>query len=159
VPGRGECVGRYLSLRCGSSHTGGGALRRNKNLWLSAAPLALVHILVLGAVFFAPYDPAEQHRDLPFAPPMRLHFLDSRGKLHFRPHVCSWANQTNGIGSPHYVEDCSRISKLRFVVRTEPNHTPESSETTWHFFGADGPAPVFLLGTDDYGRDQLSRLL
>ncbi len=122
-------------------------------------PLALVHILVLGAAFFAPYDPAEQHRDVPFAPPARLHFVDYGGKLHLRPYVCSWVNQTTGVGSPHYDEDCSRISKLRFVVREQPTRPLAIPRTTWHLFGADGPAPIFLLGTDDYGRDQLSRLL
>ena len=130
-----------------------------KKLWLSAAPLAAIHIVVLGAVFFAPYDPAEQHRDLPFAPPMRMHFLDSRGEFHLRPYVCSWLNQTNGIGAPHYVEDCDRISQLRFLLRVEPDNSSMPPRKAWHLFGADGSVPVFLLGTDDYGRDQLSRLL
>jgi peptide/nickel transport system permease protein len=29
----------------------------------------------------------------------------------------------------------------------------------WRFFGVDAPHRLFILGTDDYGRDQLSRLL
>lgn len=132
---------------------------RNKKLWLTAAPLVLVHMLVLCAVFFAPYDPAEQHRNAPFAPPMRLRFVDSEGKLHLRPYVCSLGNQTNGIGAPRYLEDCSRISQLRFFVRAGPNMAEASPGMHWRLFGADGPAPIFLLGTDDYGRDQLSRLL
>lgn len=131
----------------------------NKKLWLTAAPLALVHILVLGATFFSPYDPAEQHRDAPFVPPMRVHFVDSQGKLHLRPYVCSWVNQAKAIGSPRYVEDCSRISQLRFLVRHESEMSQAASRTSWHLFGADGPAQIFLLGTDDFGRDQLSRLM
>jgi peptide/nickel transport system permease protein len=132
-------------------------LIRDKKLWLSAASLLVVHLLVLGAAFFAPYDPAEQHRDFPFAPPTRLHFVGSHGQLHLRPYVCALANQTKGIGAPHYVEDCSRISQLQLLVR-EPN-SPVRSAMAWHLFGADGRAPIFLLGSDDYGRDQLSRLL
>lgn len=122
-------------------------------------PLALAHVLVLGAAFFAPYDPAEQHRDFPFAPPSRVHFVDSRGKLHLRPYVCSWFDQTRDVGSPHYVEDCSRISSLRFLVREKSTSSTAIAGTAWHLFGTDGPAQIFLLGTDDYGRDQLSRLL
>jgi peptide/nickel transport system permease protein len=133
-------------------------LIRNKKLWLSGGALALVHVLVLGAVFFAPYDPAEQHRDTAFAPPSHLRFVDARGHLHLRPYVCAWADQTNGIGASHYVEDCSRISQLRFLVRDQPDRS-SATRTTWRLFGADGPTPIFLLGTDDYGRDQLSRLL
>jgi peptide/nickel transport system permease protein len=123
------------------------------------ASLVSVHILVLGAAFFAPCDPAEQHRGLPFAPPMRIHFVDSQGRLHLRPYVCWWANQMNGIGSPHYVEDCSRISQLRFLVREKPSASSAITGKTWHLFGTDGPTPIFLLGTDDYGRDLLSRVL
>lgn len=134
-------------------------MTRYKKLWLVAASLVFVHILVLGASFFAPYDPAEQHRDSPFTPSTRLHFFDLRGKLHLRPYVCLWTNQTNGIGAPQYVEDCSRISKLRFLVRSEPTRSPASSVMAWRLFGVDGQAPIFLLGSDDYGRDQLSRLL
>ena len=133
-------------------------MMRNKKLWFSVAPLALIHILVLGAAFFAPYDPAEQHRDYPFAPPMRIHFVDSGGKFHLRPYVCPWVNQAGSIGSPHYVEDCSRISRLRFLVREGPNGS-RAIPGTWHLFGVDGSTQAFLLGTDDYGRDELSRLL
>jgi peptide/nickel transport system permease protein len=134
-------------------------LKRNKKLLLLATSLILIHILVLGAFFFAPYDPAEQHRDNPFAPPTRLHFVDSEGKLRLRPYVCSWANHANGIGAPQYVEDCSRMSTLRFLVRDERSHSLRGLGMAWRLFGADGPAPMYLLGTDDYGRDQLSRLL
>jgi peptide/nickel transport system permease protein len=128
-------------------------LRRNRKILLSAGTLASIHVLVLGAGFFAPYDPAEQHRDVPFAPPVRIHFRDALGKAHLRPYVCSWGNQLKGIGPPRYVEDCSRTAVVRFLVRSQP------TGFHWHLFGTDGKAQIFLLGTDDYGRDQLSRLL
>ena len=114
--------------------------------------LALAHALVAGAAFFAPYDPAEQHRDAPFAPPARVHFVDRRGHFHLRPYGCAWIHASPDLQGPRYVEDCSRVSPWRFFVRSSP-------ASAWHFVAPDGPAPVFLLGTDDYGRDQLSRLL
>jgi len=40
--------------------------------------LVLVHVAVLGAGFFAPYDYAEQHREFPYAPPTPIHFRDWR---------------------------------------------------------------------------------
>src|SRR5258707_227408 len=116
-------------------------MMRNKKVWFSVGPLALIHILVLGAAFFAPYDPAEQHRDYPFAPPMRIHFVDSGGKFHLRPYVCPWVNQAGSIGSPHYVEDCSRISRLRFLVREGPNGS-RAIPGTWHLFGVGSPLEI-----------------
>jgi len=131
----------------------------NKKLWFLALSLAFVHVVVVGAAFFAPYDAAEQHRDAPFAPPARLHFVDAQGKLHVRPYVCSWTNQTQGIGPARYAEDCSRTASLQFLVRNDPGGAQVGPGMTWHLFGTNGPAKIFLLGTDDYGRDQLSRLL
>jgi peptide/nickel transport system permease protein len=133
-------------------------MKMNEKLWFAALPLALVHILVLGASFFGPYDPVEQNRDVPFVPPTRMHFVDSQGKFHMRPFVCAWVNQTSSMGSPLYAEDCNRPWPLRFFVR-EKLVSGADRGTAWHFLGVDAPGRVFLFGTDDYGRDQLSRLL
>jgi len=48
------------------------------------ALIAGLHLALLFAGFFAPYDPTTQNRDLPYAPPTRLHFKDSSG-FHLRP--------------------------------------------------------------------------
>lgn len=121
-------------------------------------PLVLIHVVVLGAAFLAPYEPAEQHRDVPFTPPMQIHFVGSDGKLRLRPHVCPWSHQTDEIGSPNYVEDCRTAWPLRFFVR-QSGETGRNLGAAWHLFGVDRPGYLFLLGTDDYGRDQLSRML
>jgi peptide/nickel transport system permease protein len=134
-------------------------LIRDKKLWLSAFGLALVHILVVGARFFAPYDPNEQHRDFPLAPPMQIHFSDSRGGFHFRPFVCSWLIERKQGGSPDYREDCRHSSSVRFFMRSERMPEGKIQKVSGHVFGVDAPAQIFLLGTDDYGRDLFSRLL
>ena len=46
--------------------------------------LVLVHLALLFAGFFAPYDPAAQNRDLSYAPPTRIHFVGSTG-FHWGP--------------------------------------------------------------------------
>ena len=131
---------------------------KNPKLWLSAVALALIHLLVIGAGFFAPYDPTEQNRDLSMAPPMRIHFVDSRGHLN-RPFVCPWVAEGQRTGPSGYVEDCSKVSALRLLVRRQPVRNGKTMLASLHLFGVDTPARIFLLGTDDYGRDLLSRLL
>lgn len=89
----------------------------------AAAALALlgaVHGAVLLAGYLAPYDPAEQDRRHPFAPP-GIAGCDSR------PCPVRW-----------FVRDAAGRPRL---------------------FGVDAPARIFVLGSDQYGRDQLSRLL
>jgi peptide/nickel transport system permease protein len=114
---------------------------------------------VVGASFFAPYDPTAQNRDFALAPPTPLHFADSRGRHHLRPFVCHWGVDTNRRGSYQSREDCTKVSPLRFFVHSERVFDGKVVKSSWHLFGADAPEHVFLLGTDDYGRDQFSRLL
>jgi peptide/nickel transport system permease protein len=134
-------------------------LIRNRKLWLSAVALAMVHLLVVGASFFAPCDPTEQNREFPLAPPMRIHFADSQGRFHFRAFVCPWSPQTAQGGLTSYAEDCQNPTPLRFLVRGDTRRDGVPRKADWHLFGVDSPRRIFLLGTDDYGRDQFSRLL
>ena len=124
--------------------------------WFSLAALASIHIIVYCAGFLAPYDPAEQHRDFPFAPPMHLHWVDSAGKFHLRPFVYAWGTRAGDTGPARYQEDRTRIYPLRFFARGRRGANPGGS---LRLFGVDGAGYVFFLGTDDFGRDQLSRLL
>ena len=124
-------------------------MRNRSTIWLSIGVLGLLHGAVLTAHFVAPYDFAAQDRDLPYAPPTRLHFIDARGRSHLRPFVYRSVEQPEGSG--HYVEDSSRAYVVQFLVSSRSGGR--------RLFGVDEPASVFLLGTDAYGRDQFSRLV
>ena len=132
---------------------------KNPKFWISAVALALIHLAVIGAAFFAPRDPTEQNRDFSMAPPTRIHFFDSRGQFHFRPFVCPGAVEGRRIGPSGYVEDCSNPSPVRFLVSRQTIRNGNTLKASWHLFGVDRPAQIFLMGTDDYGRDLFSRLL
>ena len=119
----------------------------------------MVHVIVVGASFFAPYDPSVQNRDLPFAPPMRIHFADSQGRFHLRPFVCLWRSPAKLGGSGHYAENCQIATPVRFLVHVDTVRDGITHKKERHLFGVDSPAKIFLLGADDYGRDQFSRLL
>ena len=131
----------------------------NQKLWWSAGALISIHIVVLSAGFFAPYDPTEQNRDFSFAPPMHLHFVDAAGKFHLRPFVYQYLTHSGDGRLQGYEEDRSRMWPLRFFVREERRADERREGWAWHLFAVDAPGRVFLLGTDDYGRDQLSRFL
>jgi peptide/nickel transport system permease protein len=104
--------------------------------WPPLAVLLIVHLAVLGAGFVAPYDPTAQNRTLPFVPPMRVHFS------HWKPAVYGLRAEGDG-----FREDAGQVYPIRFFVRGP------------HLFGVDEPGRIFLLGTDEFGRDQLSRLI
>lgn len=125
-------------------------MRRQRTPWPSLAVLAALYAVVLAADWIAPYDYREQNRQLSWAPPTRLHFVDAEGRWQLRPFVYRLAERPGRFGE--YAEDRGRAYPLRFFVAR-----PETGRR--HLFGVDGDARVFLLGADRFGRDQLSRLL
>ena len=129
---------------------------RRSRIGLSLIFLGAVHLAALCSGFLSPYDPEVQHREYPFAAPTRIHILDSRGQLHFRPFVYALAGRPEKPGA--YDEDKSRIYPVRFFAaeRTPSNAGARRSR---HLFGVEEPAHLFLLGTDAFGRDQFSRML
>jgi peptide/nickel transport system permease protein len=117
--------------------------------------LAAVHAAALSAAFLAPYSPTEQSRTHPYAPPTRVHLIDASGRWHWRPFVYAWAEDEAGTGP--YREDRSRAFPVFLFVRTQGDE--DGAAGSLRLFGVEEPARVFLLGTDGFGRDQLSRLL
>jgi len=118
--------------------------------------IVAVHAVVLVGPWVAPYDPAAQHRPLAYAPPTRVHVIDPERRWHVRPFVCAIEPSTD---EPfRYTENCSRTYVLRpFVRRTAT--VGFATRKTFHLFGVDEPGELFLLGTDEFGRDVFSRVL
>jgi peptide/nickel transport system permease protein len=127
---------------------------RNLRAWVFA--LGGMHAVIACAGFFAPYDPAEQDRDRPYAPPANVHFRDARGAFHARPFVYSLRLREGSFDQ--YEEDAANPIAIRLFTSGAPYRLLGMVPCRLHLFGADG-ARVCLLGTDGYGRDLLSRLL
>jgi peptide/nickel transport system permease protein len=121
------------------------------------ALLAASHLVLLFAGFFAPYDPTTQNRDLPYAPPTRVHFKDGSG-VHLRPFVYAWTS-VDGDQPESYQEDRSHEYPLHFFVSGPSYKLLGIYETSAHLFAVEEPCKVLLFGTDAYGRDELSRVL
>ena len=118
--------------------------------------LGSLHLLIVCAGFFAPYDPVAQDRRHPYAPPMRIHFVDVAGHFHLRPFFYSAAY--DGMVQPQSSPSPPPLVSMRFLVRGAPYHIFGVIPASVHFFGAID-SPIYLLGSDAYGRDLLSRIL
>jgi peptide/nickel transport system permease protein len=118
--------------------------------------LCVLHGIVLCAGFFAPYDPAEQDRTSPYLPPMRLHFLDMQRHLHLWPFVYSLKLRAGTFDQ--YEEDNSTPVALRFLVNGARYRLLGFLPCRLHAFGIEN-GRIYLLGSDAFGRDQLSRIL
>ncbi|MEQ1898791.1 MAG: ABC transporter permease [Vicinamibacterales bacterium] len=118
--------------------------------------LALFYLLALVAPFVAPYTQEEMDRDRYFHPPQALHWLAPDG-LHLRPFVYDTA--LTDAGSFQYTEDPAAIRPVRFFVTGGAYHLLGFIPLDRHLFGVDAPARIYILGSDSFGRDVLSRLL
>jgi peptide/nickel transport system permease protein len=126
--------------------------------WVYLWCFAALHVVLLQPGFFAPADFAEQHRELPFAPPTRVHWVDIAGRFHLRPFVYGWTESDSGAGNL-YRPDISRVFFIRFFCRGARYSVIGEWTSDLHLFGVDPPGNLFLFGTDDFGRDVFSRTL
>jgi peptide/nickel transport system permease protein len=132
--------------------------KKSKNKLIPAAIFLLaLHLAILLAGFVAPYQPAVQNRDFPYVPPTRVHFVDVRGRLHLRPFVYQSVPRPDSIYE--YTEARDQEYPIHFFVAASEYKVAGSLTSHTHLFSVDAPAQIFLAGTDNYGRDQFSRIL
>jgi peptide/nickel transport system permease protein len=131
-------------------------VKRHRQLKRWLIVLIVLHGIIAGAGFFAPYDPAEQDRERPYLPPMRVHLIDVNGHIHFRPFFHLLRLRKGSFDQ--YEESMASVIPLRFLVRGARYRLFGLVPCRMHLFGADG-AHISLLGADAYGRDQFSRIL
>lgn len=132
-------------------------MKESMKLKIALGILLAIHGAAVLAGFLAPYGPTEQNRDFPYAPPVRIRFIDAQGNFHFRPFVYPLVAKAGGINE--YVVKDQNPAPLTFFVREEIRFPAVEGNGSFRFFGVEPPATVFLLGTDSLGRDQFSRLL
>lgn len=107
--------------------------------------------------FFAPYDYETQHRETALAPPTRIYFRDRDSRFHLRPIVYRWKLRSGTLHE--FEEDRSIAFPLHFLVWGPPYRVAGLIPSRTHLFGLRPGGHIFLLGTDEYGRDVFSRLL
>lgn len=118
--------------------------------------LAALHIMVVFAGFFAPYDPEEQNRVLPFAPPVRIHF---RGQNGFHPRPFVYARDVRESADGNVQENRSVAYPIHFLVPGASYRVLGLFTMQEHLMGAELPGRLTFFGTDAFGRDVFSRTL
>jgi peptide/nickel transport system permease protein len=126
---------------------------------ISLAVLLILYLVVLFAPFLAPSDPLKRDSKNIYVPPQRLHFIHE-GDFSLRPFVYKY-DQTIDLETLERVNvpDTSTPYSVRFFVRGSEYKLLRIFETNIHLFGVDQGGTIYLLGTDEFGRDFLSRLI
>lgn len=142
--------------------------RRHRLAVASSYLIVFLYLMAAGADWLAPYSPLERHLDYPYAPPQALHVDWERGV-----YTHALERQTDPVTlRKTYVEHPENRGYLRFAFVGQPYRLFGVLPMSFHLVGVEGSeasdasmpvnggvATLFLLGTDRYGRDVLSRTL
>ena len=132
--------------------------KRHRLALFSSIFLIVMYFVAFTYEFWSPYKPITQHQGFVNTPPTTIHFFDSEGN--FRgPFVYGLESEINlDTFERIYTENTDEIHPIRFFTSGEPYRFWGAIEMDLHFFDA-GEGKVFLLGSDDLGRDLFSRIL
>ena len=128
--------------------------------------LGLMYLCAVFAPFLAPYGYAEYSTSVitPDQPPSKVYWRDpDTGALSW-PFVYETTSETDPVSFKTVLKENRAV---KHPIRLFHNRTDEFGQyrlfgvipSGLHLFGVDQPARLFLLGSDDLGRDILSRLL
>lgn len=138
--------------------------------WTLAAGVAIIGVCYLAAVFadfIAPYPYASQSRREPFAPPALLSRCPPTATAGFLPRPCLYKQALVDPLARRYATD-ARVAPqlLTLFPRGYSYKLLGLIPAERHLFGVaaaagsrEEPARLYLLGTDQLGRDRFSRLI
>ncbi len=136
--------------------------RKHRLAVISAVVLIVLYAAALLAEVVAPYDPFAFDSRYTYTPPQAVHFFDAAGQ--FRG---PFTYELKKFRDPEtfelvFTEDTAKAHPIRLFVVGEPYKLWGVFKADLHLFGVadtDKSGSMFLLGTDDKGRDLLSRLI
>ncbi|NJN24360.1 MAG: ABC transporter permease [Acaryochloridaceae cyanobacterium RL_2_7] len=158
-------------------------LQKNGLARFGITVLIIFYLAVIGADFFAPYDPFVSQTDGSLLPPTKIYWKNDEGKW-IGPHVYPTIQGAIDLdtGKRDLIIDQSQPSRLRLFVqggsynflqlrlplptqwslrepKIEQTVIFPGFATSLHLLGTDGPGKLNILGTDSDARDEFSRLL
>jgi peptide/nickel transport system permease protein len=124
--------------------------------------VGFLYTIAIFADFLSPYDPKEQTRIEPSAPPSAIRFVRGDGSFSLRPFI--YRQRLVDAREMRYEEVPGTEYHLTLLTDGSPHDLFGLFRTNVHLFGletaGDANAPkIRLLGTDQLGRDRFSRLL
>jgi len=132
--------------------------KRNRLAMGAGILLILFYVVAAFAGFFAPYHVRTIHSKFPGVPANGVHIRDGEGRFR-RPFVYGYESKADPVTYRRVASRTEEMYPLRFLAKGDPYELLGLIETDVHLFVVDDPGKVFLLGSDDLGKDLFSRIL
>ena len=135
-------------------------LKKHQLAMVGGYTLLVLYSMPLFGDFVAPYSLTGQNRKSSLHPPTPIYFWDENGKFGLRPFIYEYKRKTDPeTFAKTYQPERSKKHYLTFLLRGSDYTLWRLFKTDWHLFGVGGRGRIFLLGSDDFGRDVFSRLV
>ena len=132
--------------------------RRNRMAMVCAGVLIMLYFSAAFAGFLSPYSYDNEDRDYSYCPPMKIHLINTQGKLTW-PYVNKMTLSFDQFHKRVYTEDVSESFPIKLFVKGDPYKILGIIPSSYHFFGVESPGRFYFWGADSRGRDLFSRLL
>lgn len=130
-------------------------LRRHKMAMTGGVVLIIFYLMAIFAPIIAPYN-GDTRSEYTFLPPQPVHFINN-GKLQLYVDGITKSRNKKTLALEFAVDEKVK-NPVKFFVHGDTYKLWGFIKTDFHLFGAEGEkAQVFLLGTDNLGRDLFSR--
>lgn len=134
-------------------------LKQNPLARIGATILLIFYVIVAGAGFFAPYDPYSSQVDGSLLPPTKIYWRNTQQEW-IGPHVYPTTLGPTDLetGDRQLTRNYEKPSPIRLLVKGR-TYNFLGLKLNRQLFGTIGEGHLNVLGTDEQGRDQLSRLI
>lgn len=136
-------------------------LKKNRLAMIGLWTLVFLYTIALFAPFLSPYSAVSDSpggQSLGYHPPMKWRWREANGTWHKRPFVYLTQRTTDEDYATIDLADPNQPQVIRFLVPGDTYKMFGLIPCKWHLFGVED-GYIYTLGTDQQGRDYLSRLL
>ena len=131
---------------------------RHRLAMIGLGVIVVLYAMTILHTFVAPYEKSTRSPFI-FRPPQALHFSDGQS-FSLRPFVYGTAIQRElTTMSRTFVDDPEKRYYVQFFVQGDPYLFLGLIPSDVHLFGVEQGGTLYLMGTDDLGRDIFSRIL
>lgn len=138
------------------------AFKKHKLAVAGAIVVVLFYLVALFAEFLAPFNTDNFDGRYPYAPPQRIHVVDTSDGLDVGLYVNGYTANMNAetLAMEYETDKSVKIPLQLFDRSAEPYRMWGLFEGNLHLIGpVNNDQPMYLLGSDRNGRDMLSRIV